>query len=203
MIHLVVALRSEARPLIRRFSLERVGEGRPAVWRGGEISLVVSGMGRARASAAVDRVAAGSPTPSAWVNLGIGGHRSLPLGQTVLAREVIDASSGSVRRLRPLADPPCALATVTTVDRPELDYPDDAVYDMEAAVFCAAVAGSVAPERIQVAKVISDNAAAPPQRLTAERVEELIEGRIDTLSWIVERLAVLAAAGPVRPPATE
>ena len=164
MIHLVTALPSEARPLIRRFALERVDQGRPAVWRGPGVALVVSGIGR---RAAVEAV----------------------LGEIVLAREVVDRADGSVRRLRPLAEPRCALVTVTTVDRPELEYPDEAVYDMEAAAFCAAVTSRGGSGRLQVAKVISDNLLASPDRLTAELVEELIEGRIDVIAGIAERTA--------------
>ena len=190
MIRLLVALRSEARPLIRHFGLERVGEGRPAVWRGGELSLVVSGIGRAGVATAVRRLAAvGPPETCGWLNVGVGGHRSLPLGEIVLAREVFDAAEGGSWRLRPPADPPCALATVTTVDRPELDYPDDTVYDMEAAAFCSALSASVEPRRIQVTKVISDNRAAPPEALTAGRVEELIERRLAVIARLVDRLA--------------
>ena len=188
MICVVVALPSEARPLIREFGLERVGEGRPAVWRGPDVLLCVSGIGRIAADSAVRRLAADwDPPGSAWLNVGIGGHR------IVLAREVADATSGRVRPLRPIAPAPCATATVTTVDRPELDYPDETVYEMEAAGFCSAAAGLASLKRIQVVKVISDNPTAPPDGLTAERVEELITGRIDTVARIVETLAAPGA----------
>ena len=199
MIRLVVALPSEARPLIRRFGLARVEGGEARVWRGGQTALVVSGIGRAAAASATASLGAAEPSgKAAWLNIGIGGHRTLPLGEVVLADEVIDGTGGPGWRSSPAFEPPCALATVTTVDRPETAYPQETVYEMEAAAFCAAAARYTSPELIQVVKVISDNAAAPPDRLTAGRVEELIQGRIETIALIVERTAALLADPPFR-----
>ena len=121
------------------------------------------------------RGAAGPAGEAAWLNVGIGGHRTLPLGEIVLAQPGdADAAADQIWCPSLVFEPPCATATVTTVDRPETGYPEDTVYEMEAAGFCAAAARFASAELIQVVKVISDNAAAPPERLTAGRVEELI-----------------------------
>lgn len=88
---------------------------------------------------------------------------------------------------------------VTTVDRPETGYGEETIYEMEAAGFCAAAARLVSAELIQVIKVVSDNAAAPPSGLTAKRVEELIEGRIETIAHIAEQTAELASRPALRP----
>lgn len=185
MIRFVVALPAEARPLVRRFGLARAAAGEYPVWQGHGVSLVVSGVGRAAAASATAYLARGNQlTGVAWLNVGIGGHRTLPLGEIVLAQEVIDAADGRVWHARPGFEPPCSTATVTTVDRPELNYPEETVYEMEAAGFWAAAARFAPGEQIQVLKVISDNAGAPADRLTASRVEELIEGRIETIALI-------------------
>jgi hypothetical protein len=81
---------------------------------------------------------------------------------------------------------------VTSVDRPETSYPEETVYEMEAAGFCSATARFASAELIQVVKVISDNAQTPPERLTADRVEELIEGQLEAIVQIVEQTATLA-----------
>ena len=215
MIRYVVALAAEARPLIRGLELARAPAGELPIWRGPSVSLVVSGIGRDAAAAAVDLLArfggaaesgaggaGGPPEEAAWINVGIGGHRDLPLGEVVLAHRVVDATAAGRRNPDadpprvwcppPVFEPPCAAATVTTVDRPETRYPEDTVYDMEAAGFCAAAARRAPAELIQVVKVISDNAAAPPARLTARRVEELIARRLDTIAAIAAATAALA-----------
>ena len=196
-IRLVVALPAEARPLIRRFGLTRVEGGEFPVWRKEEISLVVSGVGRSAAASATTYLAgAQRPAEAAWLNVGIGGHRCLALGEAVLAHKVADGVGGRAWYPPLLFEPPCATATVTTVDRPETGYPEETVYEMEAAGFCWAAARFASAELIQVVKVISDNAAAPPDRLTAGRVEELIERRIEIIALIAERTATLAR-GPL------
>lgn len=156
--------------------------------------MAVSGVGRRAATAATALLAGEEGSAeAAWVNVGIAGHRTLPLGEVVLAHAVTDAASGRVWRLRPGFAPPCPTAAVTTVDRPETSYPEDVVYEMEAAGFCAAATRFAGRELIRVIKVISDNAAASPRHLTAGRVEELIERGIDTIAAIVEQAA--AASG--------
>ena len=193
MIRLVVALPAEARPLIRQFGLARAAAGATRLWRADGVALVVSGVGRKRAAAATASLgAAERPGEAAWLNVGIAGHRSLPLGEAVLAHKVTAAGGGRAWYPPLVFDPPCATAAVTTVDRPETRYPEDAVYEMEAAGFCAAAARFASAELIQVVKVISDNAAAPPAGLTAGRVEALIERRIELVARIAEQTAALA-----------
>lgn len=193
MIRLVVALSAEARPLIRRFGLARAEAGDFPVWRADGVALVVSGVGRRAASAATVDLASREPAgEAAWLNVGIAGHRSLPLGGVVLAHKVTSAADEAAWYPPLVFEPPCATATVTTVDRPETAYPGGTVYEMEAAGFYAAAARFASAELIQVVKVISDNAEAPVERLTASRVRELIAGRLDVIERIASETAALA-----------
>lgn len=205
MIRLVVALPAEARPLIGRFGLARADSDTLPVWRGEGVELVVSGVGRSASASAVASLAGGeSSTEAAWLNVGVAGHRTLSLGEIVLAHKVAERASGRVWYPPLVFEPPCATATVTTVDWPETSYPEDTVYEMEAAGFCSAAARFASAELIQVVKVISDNAASPPERLSAGRVEELIEVRAETIEQIAEETAALArelAARRAPPPA--
>jgi nucleoside phosphorylase len=201
LIRLVVALPAEARPLIRRYELARAAGGEFPVWRADGVALVVSGVGRHKAAAATAFLAAAEgpgegASEAAWLNVGIAGHRSLPLGEAVLAHKVVSAAGGRAWYPPLLFQPPCATATVITVDRPETSYPEEAAYDMEATGFCLAAARFASAELIQVVKVVSDNAAAPPDRLTAGGVEELIERRVEIVAGIAERTAALAGHPP-------
>lgn len=187
MIRLVVALRAEARPLIRRFALQRDAAAEGAIWRTAGVSLAICGIGHRAAAAATARLADEAGAAGAvWLNVGIAGHRALAVGEIVLAGRVVSARDGRSWRPRPVSAPPCAIASVTTVDRPELEYPEDTVYEMEAAGFCAALERRLPQARMQVVKVISDNAGAPPTRLTVSGVEELIERRVATIVAIAE-----------------
>jgi nucleoside phosphorylase len=210
LIRLVVALPAEARPLIRRYELARAAGGEFPVWRADGVALVVSGVGRHKAAAATAFLAAAEgpgegASEAAWLNVGIAGHRSLPLGEAVLAHKVVSAAGGRAWYPPLLFEPPCATAAVITVgrpetsypeDRPETSYPEEAAYDMEATGFCLAAARFASAELIQVVKVVSDNAAAPLDRLTAGGVEELIERRVEIVAGIAERTAALAGHPP-------
>ncbi len=220
MIHLVVALGCEARPLVRRFGLERVDlEGPFAVYRGdygGDPAiLVVSGVGRAATAAAVGFLfgvgvgvaGAVAERRRPWLNVGIaGGSRfddgsAARIGDARIAARVHDQASGR-SHYPPLAfEPPVPLTTVTTVDRVERAYADAGLYDMEAAAFVEAARRLVSAELVQVLKVVSDTPEAPIGRLTAARIEELVEGRVDDVAEVVRSLTDLAQSGP--PPLPE
>lgn len=198
MTRLVVALPAEARPLVARFRLRRHEAAAWPLYRGEGVELVVSGVGKTAAAAATGWLAgrAESETQRAWINVGIAGHPSRAVGDCLLADRVEDTASGRVW-YPPLAfEPPVGSAPVATVDRVERDYARDTLYDMEAAGFCAAATRLATAELIQVLKVVSDNPAGSREdepRLSAERISELVEGALDPLTLLMERLAELAS----------
>ncbi len=194
MIRFVVALPAEARPLIERFELTRADAAAFPLWQGAEASLVVCGVGRAAAAAATGYLAGRlrGAGEAAWINVGVGGHHGLAVGEAVLAHKVVEAASGRSWYPPLVFEPPCPTATVLTVDRPETSYPTDAVYEMEAAGFCSAAARFASAELVQVVKVISDNAESPTRRLSGARVQELIGARIAPVARLAEETAILA-----------
>jgi nucleoside phosphorylase len=190
MIHLVVALHCEARPLISRFSLEPlagIGTRRP-VYRGPETTLIVAGMGAVKAREATEILwrLCERPAISGWVNVGIAGHRSLPIGEVVLAERVVDETSGRSWRLRPPQHVGLPAGTVRTVSRVEEEFATQALYEMEAAGFCAGVCESAEPGRVQVLKIVSDNRRSGSDAITAELVEGWVERHLE----MIERLVV-------------
>ena len=186
---LIAALPAEARPLRRHFQLERdqrLGE-RP-VYRGRSLSLVISGPGRRAVRETVAwLIATGlAETGDTWINLGIGGHATHPLGRVVVADQVEDASTG--RRWH--CDPPLSDAwttgRVTTLDAPGFDYRPDAVYDMEAAGFLEALEHLAPPRRVYCFKVISDNAAHGASAINGRLVAKLLGESIPALERLLE-----------------
>lgn len=192
-VNLVVALPCEAAPLIERLRMRRAGDAPPVYENDDGARLAVCGIGPRPAAAAVERLArgGGGEGPTAWLNVGIAGHRSLRVGEGVLAGKITEAASGNS------AYPPPVLAgfpigEVITVERPERDYPLDAAYEMEAFGFHAAASRRAALELVQCCKIISDNPGTDIERVTAATARELVHAAADRLLDLVGQLRALA-----------
>ncbi len=198
-VRIVTALVAEARPLVRRFGLEPSPPGgagsRFRRFRGDDLELIVSGVGSTASAAAVADLGGGAGRrPRGWLNVGIAGHRDLPLGSPRLASKIVEASSGRAWYPPAVFEPPCAGGTVCTVDDVEREFDGDACYEMEAAGFYAAALRCATAEAIQVLKVVSDNRDASPERLTAAAVEELIEANLPVVEKLVEEIGAVGRA---------
>ena len=207
MTGLVVALWSEARPLIDRFELrpETATAGPYRVYRGDEVSVIVSGVGKIAAAAATSYLfaATGSVRDRPWINFGIAGHGSRPIGEGILASKVEDRSSGRVWYPCPLFESPAALCPVSTVDRVEERYAGDVAYEMEAAGFFATAVRFSLAELVQVYKVISDGPRTDKDSLSAARIGELVTAHLEPLEWIVRGTARLAGELAAAEPGVE
>lgn len=191
---LVTALRAEARPLIERFGLSRAGDDAPFARFTGEqdpVELVVCGPGKVSAAAAVAHVGAFVPSV-AWLDVGIAGNAHHPLGSVHLAHRVRDDASGRAWFPPLVFRPPCPTAAVTTVAEPCIDYPDDDLYDMEAAGFYEIAARHAPHELVHCIKVVSDNRDHPARLLDGARVTALIGDNLDTICAVIDELAALA-----------
>ncbi len=199
-LHITVALRSEARPLVRVFGLTPVAQARSfPVWGSADVRLVVTGVGRERAAAgaAFLQGLGGDLTERAWLNVGIAGHPTLAVGE-VRAADRIDSLGGGAlapRSFYPsgILGSPVPTARVITVSDVEEDYPDDALYEMEAAAFWQTVQRFTTADLIQVVKVVSDNKTESVYALDARRIEELIVGSCPLIQEIAVRLLELVS----------
>lgn len=196
MIHLISALKPEARPLLEHFDLRPLPGSRafPVYQsRNGDITLTRSGMGKGAAAAATKwtRALFEADKSHAWLNLGIAGHASLPLGQAVLVAKVTDAASGQTwfpSRVFSAALPVCELLTI---EEPCADY-REVLFDMEGAGFFSAVSGCATTELAQTLKVVSDNAEHPAEDLTPTRISRLLEGNLALIDELARQLLSLA-----------
>jgi adenosylhomocysteine nucleosidase len=179
MLYLLVALQAEARPLRGAFRLAaRPAAGPFPHFAGDGVQLVVTGVGKVAMAAACGWLAGRASEPGLWLNVGIAGHRGLPLGSALLAHRVLDRATGA-SLYPPLAiAPPCPTGTVETVDRPEFDYPLDHAYDMEASAFVEVARHFAGAELVQVLKVVSDgkreDIAGLDRAAIGARVESLL-----------------------------
>lgn len=191
-IHILVALRSEARPLLSHFDLEPMPggvAGRPA-FAARDLRLVVTGMGGSKTAFAMEELRGLSRCEPAiaWLNVGIAGHRDLPIGEAILADEVLEAATGRSWKLHPLSEAPCRIGPVCTVDVVEERYPTRAAYEMEAASLCPRAPDALGTGLLQILKVVSDNRQSGTQQISAAFVEELIGRQLQLIEWLVGEL---------------
>lgn len=189
MLNLIVALPSEARPLIRHFGLVEHGQHPFKHYLGDAMQLVVSGIGIEAAAAATGFAAAITPPgrSARWLNVGTCGHGDYEIGTLVMA--------GRVRR----ADDSCSwypgvaggidipTVTLVSVNAPVTDYPDDSCYDMEGSGFAAAATKIGGHDSVHLLKIVSDNHEHGIENFSREKVDKLISNRLpDIESFITD-----------------
>ena len=191
MIYVAVALDAEARPLIAHFQLEKSDALDPlSVYRRSDLALIVAGVGKDSMASSVAALAKAIPSDesSAWLNMGVAGHRDYGIGTVVLAGQVTDEETGTLYQLSPLADLHLQTCEVRTVAHVETRYETEAVYDMEAAAFCQQTADLTSPELIQVLKIVSDNRRSGTLCVSAHQVQGLVEENLPRVDLVVSSL---------------
>ncbi len=149
--------------------------------------LIVTGVGKVRAAAAVGFLAARA-APSCWINVGTAGHPDLPVGTVRLAHKIVDRDSGRAFYPQWVIAAPTATDDLVTVSRPASEFPETALHDMEAAGFCEAARHFATLEWIHVVKVVSDNRGTAFQR---DRVGELMAASLPVLERLLADLGEL------------
>jgi adenosylhomocysteine nucleosidase len=164
------------------------------VFRGEDVRLIVTGMGRVACAAGVAALGerTGGSGEAAWLNIGIAGHAGHRIGTGVHALSIVEAATD--RRWYPprILDMPGRGETICTVDTPESRYPDSHVYDMEASAFYATALRYASGELIQVYKIISDNRENGVHTVSREGVRESVVRHLPAIDSIVSALSGLA-----------
>ena len=194
MINLVVALKAEARPLIRHYELHRKhADTTFPVYLGTDMALVVSGSGKAAAAAAtawLQEHTQGNKR-NAWLNIGIAGHATHAIGDGRIANRITEHATNKSWYPPQVHDLDIATGRLLTVDSPENDYSVDALYDMEAAGFYPAACRFSTGELVQCFKIVSDNRQHANTKISAKYCEQLIAGQLKMIDSLVETLAGL------------
>lgn len=126
------------------------------------------------------------------VNIGIAGHKSYPLGGLWLINKIADNDTG--RRFYPplVFTPPCPTAELITFAKPQENYPDLALCDMEASAFYETAARFTTGEFIQCLKIVSDNEQSPTQAVNPAQVSALIAAQFANVNLILQQLTEFA-----------
>ncbi len=188
-VNLVMALPAEAKPVTRHFGLQRDPSATEfPLYRGTGMALTVSGPGQAAAQRATEWLGSLVRNEAIWINLGIAGHPTRPVGQAVLADLVEDDATGEQWQTTPLPVPPCATDRAITLNNPDLNYQRNALVEMEAAGFFRAASALAAPGRIYCLKIVSDNRQNPAHGITGKRVSQLLEEGLATLESLLQQV---------------
>jgi nucleoside phosphorylase len=195
MIHLVVALPAEARPLIRHFALRRrPHRGAFPVYDNDGVSLIVSGVGKRKAAAATAclHAASGAAPDHAWLNIGVAGNGARALGEGVLAHSIKDATTRRCWYPPLVFQPPCETTAVLTLDQPASAYPETCSVDMEASAVYNTASRFSTSELVHCFKIISDNRTNPAHSVSAASAERLVAQKLDEIEVIARQLSQLA-----------
>lgn len=204
MICIEVALKAEAQPLIEALDLKPLsGNHLFPIWENERIKLIVSGVGKIKAGAACSYLAGVHRDEDiyGWLNVGVGGHATHPIGTPHLIHKIIDAGRKSSFFPSFTFTPPCNTEVCLTVEKPEHAYESDVIYDMEAAGFYA-IASKLSPlEMIHVFKVISDNQKCPAHEINKQQVHKLIADHVDLIQTILKEMeGLIEEIAPVNLP---
>ena len=195
MIHFVIALNCEAQPLINRYRLKAFTEKAPfRIYGNDTMRLVISGIGKVSASAATSYLYSLSDPSQhhTWLNVGLAGHRRLPLGEGILAHKITDSGTGKSWYPTCIFEAPCGSSCLETYDKVVEQYPPDALVDMEASGFYETACRFSTTEFIHSFKVISDNESSPLQKLDKKLGESLVKDQVEIINTLVSQLSELS-----------
>jgi nucleoside phosphorylase len=194
MINLVVALNSEAGPLVRHYRMSRHRETSGyRVYARDDMRLVVTGVGKMNAAGGVAYLGGRDPGLNrAWLNVGLAGHECLAVGTGIVAHKITDRMHARSWYPRQADDFPGIGGHVVTYDHAITDYPPSAVCEMEAAAFYFIAKRFSGGELIQCYKVVSDNAANGIAAVSPALARELIGDNLNNIDGIVSRISDLA-----------
>ncbi len=195
-VNLVVAHSIEAKPLIQLFELEKLEcDAYPLYGNDSGLVLIVAGMGSERTASAVsylgDKQKNSRDKVRGWLNIGIAGHQQEALGRGLLAHKISSRTSGESFYPPMLLKEDLPTSAVITVEQPELNYPENAAYEMEAFGFYSAACNHSTSELVQVYKVVSDNPSNSVEGINQTIVSQWFLHNSNDMKHLLERLAEL------------
>ena len=203
MLFIFMALYCEAEPLIRRYGL--MPDGRNPF--GGFVSadntmkVILTGMGKTSAAAAVSYVVASDNVTGSDVLVNVGtaaGGRNRD--GAYLINAVRDDDTGRVYYPDMLFNtglPESAVTTVSTVATGETTSSDDSMlWEMEASGFCDAARLFMPPHRVALIKAVSDRGNDDAAAITDEILKGTIERNIEDIAHALSVLSGLPSEEP-------
>ena len=193
----VIALKAEAKEIIKNYALERVATKPFQVYKNRDIDiwLVLSGMGQINAVAATTYLYVKSDASynTIWINLGIVGSRNFKVGELVQ----IDKITSNEFRDNYYPSPATfknnniERSNLITVNKPETLFKSDGVYDMEGYAFFSFAKKIASYELISVLKIISDIPGTDLSKIDKIGVERLFSKKMPLIEKVLKNLLSL------------
>lgn len=193
----VIALKAEAEEIIKNYALERVATKPFPVYKNRDIDiwLVLSGMGQINAVAATTYLYVKSDASynTIWINLGIVGSRNFKVGELVQ----IDKITSNEFRDNYYPSPATfknnniERSNLITVNKPEMLFKSDGVYDMEGYAFFSFAKKIASYELISVLKIISDIPGTDLSKIDKIGVERLFSKKMPLIEKVLKNLLSL------------
>ena len=193
----VIALKAEAKEIIKNYALERVATKPFQVYKNRDIDiwLILSGIGQINAVAATTYLYVKSDAlyNTIWINLGIVGSRNFKVGELVQ----IDKITSNEFRDNYYPSPATfknnniERSNLITVNKPETLFKSDGVYDMEGYAFFSFAKKIASYELISVLKIISDIPETDLSKIDKIGVERLFSKKMPLIEKVLKNLLSL------------
>ncbi|WP_347988435.1 hypothetical protein [Methylomonas sp. AM2-LC] len=188
-VFVFIALSSEAKPLIQRWGLKQHAETHPfLIYTDSDRVLVITGIGSIAMAGAIGYAMAIYPLRSQhclMLNLGIAGHRDNALGSIYLVDKIINGENN--KKFYPQLPKRIGFKTcaVKTMQKPQNNYAEDCLYDMEAAGFYELCSKFSSSELIHSLKIVSDNSESSIDNINASKVEGWISLHVQAIDELI------------------
>jgi nucleoside phosphorylase len=195
-IFIYTALACEAKPFIEHYKLKKDLDVHAfAIYLNNDICLAVTGVGKSAMSAAVaySQARYTSTEHPVLVNIGIAGHQHHPLGELFLIDKIRDVDSQKSYYPVLITTAPCRRACLQTVSKPQLQYHESELCDMEASAFYETAVRFSTSELILCLKVISDNQDSSVGAINAKQVSAYIAAQLSTIETLLLQTSAIAA----------
>lgn len=194
MIHFIVALKPEAKPLIEHYQLKRLSQDKKTVYavytnKDNTISLTLSGIGKLNAACAVIETYQlfEKSKYDIWLNIGIAGHGKKDIGELIVINKIVDALSSKQYFPSFIFKHGLTVSEIHCFDFPSNDY-DDVAMDMESCGFYELASKIGIVDFIHCLKVVSDNSEESLAGINAAIVSELVEKQIPVILDFINSL---------------
>jgi hypothetical protein len=194
-IFIYTALACEAKAFIEHYKLKKDLDVHAfAIYLNNDICLAVTGLGKSAMAAGVAYTQARylSTEHRVLVNIGIAGHQYYPLGELLLIDKISDVDSQKSYYPVLISTAPCRRASLQTVSKPQLQYHESELCDMEASAFYETAVRFTFSELIVCLKVISDNQASSIAAINAKQVSALIAAQLSIIEALLIETSTLA-----------
>lgn len=183
----IVALKHEAYHLIKKYRLVLAVHQPFKVYQTKNMRVILSGVGRSSSYAATKFALEDRDTHHGlWINFGVAGDRTLPIGSLVSVSKVTEDTSGRSWYPSIKQSSQSHVKELLTCNTPISQYPLSSVCDMEASGFMDAVSEAISSEHIHVLKLISDNSSSGLGNLTKVLMKQLVAENIDLIDFYIK-----------------